>query len=135
MVAIALGGNFVVTSSTGLARIFGISEFVIGVTLVASGTSLPELCSTMIAISKNKADIAVGNVIGSNIFNVLLALGTSAMIYPIGWEEGIQRDFIFALGAALMLLFSFRGRRIEQKEGIILLLYYLIFILTKIFAL
>ncbi|MHB1151140.1 MAG: calcium/sodium antiporter [Eubacteriales bacterium] len=135
MASIALGGNFVVQSSTGIARTFGISEFVIGVTIVAIGTSLPELFTTIAAINKNKADIAIGNVIGSNIFNILLVLGTSASIHTIPWENGIQWDFFFAFGATiLMLLLSVRKRQIKKYFGIFLLAYYIIYILFKTFT-
>ena len=135
MVGIVLGGNLVVQSSTGIARALGISEFVIGVTIVAIGTSLPELSTTIVAVTKNRTDIAVGNVIGSNIFNILLVLGTSASIHPISWENGIQWDFFFALGAAIiMLLTSFRNRQVKKCVGIILLNYYIAYILFKIFT-
>ena len=133
MAGVAFGGNFVVQSSTGIARAFGISEFVIGVTIVAIGTSLPELFTTIVAIKKNKSDIAVGNVIGSNIFNILLVLGLSAAIHPIPWEKGIQWDFLFALGATvLMLILSIRKKQIRKYFGIILLAYYVSYILFKI---
>lgn len=133
MAGVAAGGSFVVQSSMGIARIFGISEFVIGVTIVAIGTSLPELFTTIVAIIKNKVDIAIGNVIGSNIFNILFVLGTSAIIHPIPWESGIQWDFLYAFGATLlMLVLSFRKKQIKRYFGIILLIYYISYILFKI---
>lgn len=136
MAGVAAGGNFIVQSSTDIARMFGISEFLIGVTIVAIGTSLPELFTTITAIMKNKSDIAVGNVIGSNVFNILFVLGTSSAIYPIPWENGIQWDFFFALGATvLMVLLSARNKQIKKYHGILLLLFYITYILFKIIKL
>jgi cation:H+ antiporter len=92
------------------------------------------LFTTIAAIMKNKSDIAVGNVIGSNIFNILFVLGTSSVIYPIPLEKGIQWDFFFAFGATiLMLLLSVRKKQIKKYCGFILLAYYISYILFKIF--
>lgn len=133
MAGVFLGGNFVVQSSTEIARAFGISELVIGLTVVAVGTSLPELITTIISMLKNKSDIAIGNIIGSNIFNILLVLGTSSVIHPIPLSKGIQWDFILGFGAAaLMVLLSVRKNQLKRPVGIILLLYYLGYILLKI---
>lgn len=135
MAGVFLGGNYVVQSSTGIARAFGISELVIGLTVVAVGTSLPELITTILAILKNKSDIAIGNIIGSNIFNLLFVLGVSSVIHPILWSNGIQWDFILGFGAAaLMVLLSLRKNQLKRPIGIILLLYYVGYILLKIFT-
>lgn len=130
--SVVLGGNFVVNSSTGIARAFGISEYIIGVTIVALGTSLPELITTIISVIKGKDEIAVGNIIGSNIFNVLFVLGVSSFFHPIAKPQNIERDFIFVLGATvLLLLLSLRKKQLKKVSGIILLLYYFAYIVYK----
>ena len=83
LVVILLGANFLVDSASEIARRFGVSEAAIGLTVVALGTSLPELASTLAAAMKNERDIALGNVIGSNIFNTFAILGTTALVAPI----------------------------------------------------
>jgi len=131
--SVVLGGNFVVVSSTGIARSFGVSEFIIGLTLVAVGTSLPELITTIIAIIKGKDEIAVGNIIGSNIFNVLLVLGVSSSINPIDKMKGVEWDFVFVFGSTILLfLLSFRKKQLKRYSGIILLIFYLSYLALKV---
>jgi len=84
----------VVTSATDIAITFGVSDKVIGLTIVATGTSLPELVTSVVAALKNNADIAIGNVIGSNIFNVLLIVPISALIHPIAYNSSFNFRFI-----------------------------------------
>lgn len=130
---VVFGGNFVVRSSTEIARALGISELMIGLTIVAIGTSLPELVTTIIAVTKNKSDIAIGNVIGSNIFNVLFVLGVSSLINPMKWIAGIQWDFILVLGVSiLLLLLSIKKKKLNRINGILLSLYYIGYIVFKI---
>ena len=119
-----VGGRVVVQSASEIATAFGLSERVIGATIVAAGTSLPELVTSVVAAGKGHTDIAVGNIVGSNVFNTFLILGSAAVIRPIPLPTGATTDLAinFALAA---LLFSFtltgRGRNIERWEGILLL--------------
>ncbi len=131
---VTLGGALVVYSATEIARIFGVSEFVIGVTIVAIGTSLPELVTTITAIKKQKSDIAIGNIIGSNIFNILLVLGVSSTINPIVPDKGIIYDFIIVFGATILLVvLSIRKKQLKKLGGIILIGYYVFYIIYNIF--
>ncbi len=132
---VIIGGNFVVQGSTEIARFFGLSEFLIGVTIVSVGTSLPELVSTLIAMKKNRSDIAIGNIIGSNIFNILFVLGVSAAIHPIGMMKGIQWDFLLAFVPILLLFFlSLRKKELKRYGGVILFAYYILYILWKVLS-
>jgi cation:H+ antiporter len=124
------GGHVLVESATALARRFGISDAVIAATLVAVGTSLPELATSVVAALRREADISVGNIIGSNIFNLLGVLGLSALIRPVPVPAAV-RDFdllwmaAFAAATALILR---TGRRITRLEGAALLAAYAAFI-------
>ncbi len=127
------GGNLIVNSSTEIARMFGLSDVLIGITVVAIGTSLPELVTSVVAALKKQSDIAIGNIIGSNVFNVLFVLGTSALIHPIGSTEGIGRDILFMLVlTVLIFLIPLRSRRISKTGGILLLFLYIAFICYKV---
>lgn len=126
-VGLVVGGEFIVKSAVDLATRLGVSEAVIGLTVVALGTSLPELATSVIAACKHNSDIALGNVIGSNIFNVFFVLGTSATVRALPAYEGIELDAIMAaLGSALVWLFvkTNREREIKRWGGAILLLIY-----------
>ncbi len=96
IIAIVLGGQVVVNSATGIAKSFGVSDQLIGLTIVAIGTSLPELVTSIIAATKGESDIALGNVIGSNMFNILFVLGASAAISPIAIDPKLFVDCLFA---------------------------------------
>lgn len=118
--ALAFGSDMLIDGASGIARQFGISERVIGITVVAFGTSVPELITSVIAAAKKDADIAIGNIIGSNIFNILFVLGTAAAIHPIAnYSFAVfQSDLIWMIGFTLMLLlgiFPLR-RTIFKKE-------------------
>ncbi len=104
IVCIVVGSNIAVDAATALARIFGLSERFIGLTIVALGTSLPELVTSVLAARKGNADIAIGNIVGSNIFNILFVVGTSALIIPITFASAFIVDTLVAVGAAVMLL-------------------------------
>lgn len=123
---IVTGSSVTVDAATEIARIIGLSERIIGLTIVALGTSLPELFTSVSAAKKGSADIAIGNIVGSNIFNILFVVGTSALITPVVFESKFIVDFIVAVTAGLLLwIFSFRGKSLNRVEGGLLLLGYL----------
>jgi cation:H+ antiporter len=120
-----LGGHLVVTSATEIAQSFGVSDKVIGLTIVAAGTSLPELVTSVVAATKNNADIAIGNVIGSNIFNILLIVTVSALIHPIAYNTSFNLDMYILLGGSLFLfiaMFSGQAKRLDRWEALVLIL-------------
>ena len=122
---IVAGSSVTVDAATAIARIIGLSERFIGLTIVALGTSLPELFTSVSAARKGSADIAIGNIVGSNIFNILFVVGTSALITPVVFESKFIVDFIVAVAAGVLLwTFSFRGRSLNRVEGGLLLLGY-----------
>lgn len=126
-----IGGSRVMLSGAiGLAESFGVSEAVIGLTLVAVGTSLPELAVSVMAALRRHADVAVGNILGSNIFNLLGILGISALLQPLPVPERIlQFDQWMMLGTALvLLLFLYTGRRLSRTEGGVLLAGYVAYV-------
>ncbi|ANG63250.1 sodium:calcium antiporter [Marinobacterium aestuarii] len=124
------GSQVLLTGAVGIAEHFGVSEAVIGLTLVAVGTSLPELSISVIAAIRRHADVAVGNILGSNIFNLLGILGVSALLQPLPVHARIlQFDQWVMLGAALLLiLFLYTGRRLSRLEGGLLLIGYGIYL-------
>lgn len=122
---IVLGSNLAVDAASGLARIFGMSERLIGLTIVAFGTSLPELVTSVTAAIKGKADIAVGNIVGSNIFNILFVVGTSALITPVVYASSFLVDSIAAIAVGIILwLLVFRKQKLDRLGGAILLVCY-----------
>ncbi len=122
---IVWGSNVAVDAATSLAKIFGMSERLIGLTIVALGTSLPELVTSVTAAVKGKADIAVGNIVGSNIFNILFVVGTSALITPVVYSTNFMIDSIVAVAAMVILLLCvFRKQKLNRTGGVILLLGY-----------
>lgn len=128
MIGLYFGGEFIVTSATKLASNWGLSEVVIGILVVALGTSLPELATSVVASFKGNADMAIGNIVGSNIFNVFLVLGTSATIAPITFNPSINLDLGVAFLATLLLfvfVFTGKGRRVDRIEGSIFLVLYI----------
>ncbi len=122
LVLIIYGSNFVVLSATIIARSVGVSERIIGLTMIAFGTSLPELVTSVTAARKGKTDIAIGNIIGSNIFNILCVAGVTAAFVPLSFE-GFLSDSIIALGAAVLLSFLcyLPGHAIRRWGGIVML--------------
>lgn len=123
---IVVGSSVTVDAATAIAKIIGLSERFIGLTIVALGTSLPELFTSVSAARKGNADIAIGNIVGSNIFNILFVVGTSALITPVVFESKFVVDFIVAVAAGVLLwIFSFRGNSLNRVEGGMLLLGYL----------
>ena len=116
-----VGANWIVKGSTGIARELGISEWFIGVSIVALGTSLPELTSSLIAAKRGHGEMAIGNVFGSNIFNILMVIGTSSLIKPLSIREEIYTDLIYATTlTSLMILLIRMGYVINKRDGLIL---------------
>ena len=125
--ALKFGGDFVVDNAVKVATILGLSEKIISVTILAIGTSLPELVTSVSAAAKGKSDIAVGNILGSNIFNMLLIIGTSALISPIVYNISYNKDLIILLAGTLVLaLFPVIPPKNEMSRtnGIIYVLMY-----------
>lgn len=136
LAGLVFGGHLIVSNAIFIAQTFGLSERVIGLTIVSIGTSLPELATSLAAVRKRKVDIAIGNVVGSNIFNVFLILGLSSTIFPVVIHDGTLLDIVMNCVAGLLLflfIFSGKGRMLERWEGITFLfiyagyLYYLLF--------
>lgn len=124
-VMIVAGSDVAVDAATELARIFGMSERLIGLTIVAFGTSLPELVTSVTAAIKGKADIAVGNIVGSNIFNILFVVGTSALITPVAYAPAFLLDSVVCIAAAVLLwLCVCKNKRLGRVGGFIMLLGY-----------
>lgn len=127
LVALIWGGNLFVSSASNIAKAFGVSEAIIGLTIVAVGTSLPELATSVVAAVKGEQEMAVGNIVGSNIFNIFLILGMTASISPVGLGGLQYVDFLALIVSAVMLyLFGvfFGERKITRFEGGILVLTY-----------
>jgi len=123
-----LGGKYLVAGAIDIARMVGISEKVIGLTIVAIGTSLPELATSAVAAYKKKTDIAVGNVIGSNIFNIFFVLGITSVINPLPFNKTVNIDLAFCIAASLLLFlttFTFRRSSIDRSEGAFFLILYI----------
>ncbi|MCA9074478.1 MAG: calcium/sodium antiporter [Planctomycetaceae bacterium] len=136
LVLLVLGARWLVESATVLARDFGVSELVIGLTIVAGGTSLPELATSLVAAMRGERDIAVGNVVGSNLFNILGVLGLSALVSPQGVpvaQQAIDFDIpvMTAVAGACLPIF-FTGHRIARWEGALFLGYYVAYTATLI---
>lgn len=128
LLLVIFGGHLTVKAATEIARSLGISERVIGLTVVAIGTSLPELCTSLVALLKGENDIAVGNVIGSNIFNILFILGISSFIKPILINIATLIDISILIGGTFVIYFYLNDLRISRKEGFSMILFYLIYL-------
>ena len=138
LAGLIIGGNFFVDGASGIARGLGVSESIIGLTLVAGGTSLPELATSIVAALKKNPEIAIGNVIGSNLFNIFFVLGCSASITPLRLTGITNFDLWVLVGASLLLwLFGiFFGKRIITRlEGSILILCYIAYTVVLIYNL
>jgi cation:H+ antiporter len=124
---LVIGGRAIVYSAVELATIFGIPERIIALTIISIGTSLPELATSAVAAYKKHADIAIGNVVGSNIFNIFLVLGVSAVINPVPLQPGANLDLLVNLAAGLLLfLFIFTGKKhsVDRWEGLLFVTMY-----------
>ena len=126
-----VGGRFVVNNAVKLAHFLNISESVVSLTVVAIGTSLPELFTTAVAAYKKEMDIAIGNIVGSNIFNIYFILGCSAVIHPLSFQSGLNIQLIILLITTFLLFFSmFTGKRkrVDRWEGAVFCILYLFYI-------
>lgn len=137
LAALVYGGRFFVDSASAIARKFGISEAIIGITIVALGTSLPELATSVVAAIKGQHDIAVGNIVGSNIFNITLILGASASISPL-YIKGISSIDLFTMLGSIVLLYIFTlfwgsSYKITRIEGSIMLLVFIAYMSYLLF--
>ena len=130
-ILLILGSRFLVKSAVEIATDFGVSELLIGLTIVAFGTSLPELATSVVASFRGETDIAVGNVLGSNIFNILAVLGVAGALSPDGIvvnQSIIRFDLLVAIAVAFACLpIFYSGKRIDRWEGLLFLFYYLVY--------
>ena len=127
LLAIISGGDFVTTSAKTIALNLGLSETLIGLTIVAIGTSLPELLTSVIATKKGQTEIAIGNVVGSNILNILFILGVSAAITPVFVDPKLLVDTGIMIAVFLLLYFACRNKKVSKKEGFVFLLLFIIY--------
>ena len=125
LVLVVWGSDVTVNAATEIAKAAGLSQRFIGLTIVALGTSLPELVTSVSAARKGKADIAIGNIVGSNIFNILFVVGTTALITPVVFQAGFMIDVMISLAAGILLwLCVFRDRKLGRVGGVLMLLSY-----------
>ncbi|MFC4320516.1 calcium/sodium antiporter [Litchfieldia salsa] len=128
LAAIIYGGNLVVQSSTKIAISLGMSETLVGLTIVAVGTSLPELITSVTASIKKQSEIALGNIVGSNIFNILFVLGSTSVIAPLPFDSKMFADVIFMIAfTVVLLIFSNSRSRIGRYEGLTLAIAYIVY--------
>lgn len=129
MAALVLGGRFLVDNAAAVARRFDISESVIGITILAAGTSLPELMTSIVAARKGSEGLALGNAIGSNIFNIAFVLGICSTVSPIIVSELTLTDWVMLLGSCLLVwLLAWTSRRLSRWEGVVLVACYLVYL-------
>ncbi|HSD69998.1 MAG TPA: calcium/sodium antiporter, partial [Woeseiaceae bacterium] len=133
LASLLYGAQLLVDGSVAIARAFGISEVVIGITLVAIGTSLPEFAVTVVSALRREYDIAIGNIVGSNIFNLLAVIGVAAVIEPASLHPSVLSLHIFVMVAFTLALFAItyetRGKgRIKRIEGVVLVTSYVAYI-------
>ena len=128
LVALVFGGDLIVDSAKTIATAWGVSEYVIGLTIVALGTSLPELAASTVSAIKGRSQLALGNVVGSNISNIFLVLGASATISPLTLGDITTGDMLVMVGCSILLLitaYTFKQKKIDRIEGVIFLLMFL----------
>lgn len=131
LIGLVMGGNWTVEGATTIAIYAGLSQNVIGLTIVAVGTSLPELVTSVVAAKKGKTDLAIGNIVGSNILNILFVLGITAVIVPLPVSENSLQDVVFGLLASILLfvcLFLGKKHVLERWQSAIFILLYILFI-------
>ena len=128
IVGIIMGGDLVVESASAIAENFGMSQTLIGLTIVAVGTSLPELVTSMVAAKKGESDLALGNVIGSNVFNIVFILGASAVVSPMTVDMlAIYDTLVLLFISVLTLIFAKTNKRFSRAEGAVMLAIYAIY--------
>jgi cation:H+ antiporter len=128
LAALIFGGRLSVNNAVAIANTFGISERIIGLTIIAAGTSLPELATSAVAAYRKNSDIAIGNVVGSNIFNIFLVLAVSAFIHPLPYAMSFNFDITVLIGGSMLLLFfTYSGKKaiLDRWEGIVFLMLYI----------
>jgi len=131
LIGLALGSQFIVDGGIAIAKLFGLSEAFIGLTIIAVGTSLPELAASAAAAYKRKVDIAIGNVVGSNIFNIFLVLGISSTISPIEFSPALNTDILIVIAVTILLVLSmFVGKKqvLQRWQGGLFVAFYLFYI-------
>lgn len=129
IIGLIFGSQLIVNSSVEIAKMFNLSERVISLTLISIGSSLPEIVTSVVAVRKGEGDIALGNVVGSNIFNILFILGLSSFISPIMFEVTIFYDVLVMLFATFIIYFMFlKDKHINFKRGVVLLIIYFCYI-------
>jgi cation:H+ antiporter len=136
LVGLFIGGQLIVDNAVNLSLLFGVSQSLVGITIVSIGTSLPEIATSVSAALKKKTDLIVGNVMGSNIFNLLLVLGINAMINPIEVHSDFAFDITIVITASFLLfVFTFIGKKqvIEKYQASMLLSFYIFYIIYTIF--
>jgi len=133
-IGLVFGSDLLVQGATEIARDFGVSEYVIGATVVAFGTSVPELATSIIAAFRKELDISVGNLVGSNIFNILCILGITSMVKPIPVNQQVlDNDIFWVLGITLAVFaFSIHTQKIQRWKGAILVFSYLVYVVLMI---
>jgi len=133
LTALAVGGAVTVHGAEGVARAMGVSETIIGLTLVAIGTSLPELVTSVVATMRGQPDIAIGNVVGSNIFNLVIVLGTTSVLRPVPVPAGGLLDMVVVIGLSTLLWLTSAsgGQKIIRAEAVLLLTVYLGYMVTR----
>jgi len=128
MLLIVFGSDFTVDSASAIAVVLGMDDRLIGLTIVAFGTSLPELVTSVTAAKKGNADIAIGNVVGSNIFNILFVVGTTALITPVAFKIGFLIDSVVAILAGVLLWVGvFKNMKLKRPVGVVMLLGYAVY--------
>ena len=138
LVLLVLGANWLVDGAVAIARMFGVSELIIGLTIVAAGTSMPELATSVVAALRGERDIAVGNIVGSNIFNILAIAGVASLVTPGGLEVAaslLRFDLLVMIAVAVACLPIFAaGHRIERWHGALFVGYYVAYVVYLILA-
>ena len=125
LIALAFGSNFLVTGAVDLARILGLSEALIGLTIVSIGTGTPEMATALMAAYRKRADLAIGNAVGSNLFNIMFVLGIAALVAPLDGKGISSIDLYVMLGVTILLLPTvWTGRILDRKEGFLFLAIY-----------
>ncbi|PRY07426.1 cation:H+ antiporter [Pontibacter ummariensis] len=135
LVGLVVGGRLIVDSAVSIAEAFGLSERVIGLTIVSIGTSLPELATSVVAVRKRNVDIAIGNVVGSNIFNIFFILGLSTLVNPLVVNPNSFLDIALNLFSGLLLfifIFTGKGRQLARWEGAVFLMLYIAYLVILI---
>ena len=132
LVLLIAGARFLVSGGVSVAKSLGISEWFIGITIVAIGTSLPEIVSSIMAAKRGHGELAIGNVFGSNIFNILMVLGLTSIFNPLKIQEAIHPDLIYTTAFTCLLLVLIRlEHNLSKRDGIVLLVGYFSYVGLK----